>query len=83
MKDMGEMPSDASRLEQINKRKNFEPGNCRWAAAPPPKKPGKLITFRGETHNLKEWSKISGVYYMTLRRRLGRGVPFAEAIEAE
>ena len=37
-----------------------------------PKKPRSIvmITFRGETHNIAEWSRITGISYAALRMRL-------------
>lgn len=41
----------------------------------------RLITFNGETHNIKEWAAIAGMNHHTLHQRLTRHrMPFEEAI---
>lgn len=40
----------------------------------------KLITYKGETHNIKEWAKIKGIRYATLLNRLRTGWTFEKAI---
>lgn len=40
----------------------------------------RVFTFRGETHTVAEWSRISGIPYQTLYQRIYRGDkdPFGE-----
>lgn len=47
------------------------------------KNPPKFITFNGETHNLTEWSRITGVDRHMIKKRLGRGCPVSQALGFE
>lgn len=38
-----------------------------------PKVKQRLITCDGETHTMKEWSKISGINYATIKLRIKKG----------
>lgn len=40
----------------------------------------KTLTFRGETHTLTEWSKITGLKRITIRLRLERGWPISKTL---
>lgn len=56
-----------------NKYGNFEPFNVRWSIPKERFKNSvacKNITYNGETHNIAEWSEITGIGRSTLQRRL-------------
>lgn len=59
------------RMNRIDKNKGYSPENCRFVT----KKMGYnlLLKCNGETHTMKEWSKILGVNYYTLRARINGG----------
>ena len=59
-------------IERIDVNGNYCPENCKWI----PKREQSInrrntvyLTFKGETHNLKEWAEITGIPYSTLRSR--------------
>lgn len=44
------------------------------------KRTNRLITFNGETHPLKEWSKITGIHPKTISKRINLGWTIEEAL---
>lgn len=73
--DMGKKPSPKHSLERIDNNGNYEPSNCRWATIEDQnnnKANTKFITHNGITLSIGEWSKITGIKYMTLYMRIFR-----------
>lgn len=65
--------ADDLTIDRIDNDKGYAPDNCRWI----PKREqaanrctSHLVTSKGETHNLREWAKITGIDEGTLRRRI-------------
>ena len=57
---------------------DFTPNNCFWdnkRERPRRSSNEHLITYNGETHNIKEWSKMLGVKPTTICGRISRGLP--------
>lgn len=70
--DMGERPAGKS-LERIDNNKGYSPENCRWATSEEQNRntrQNRILTFKGESCCLKEWSEKIGIKYTTLRTRL-------------
>lgn len=75
LKDMGERPSGLV-LDRINNDGNYEPSNCRWVTRQVNQRnmrSNRLITYRGETRTVVEWSEVTGLPVERIRSRLKRG----------
>lgn len=80
--DMGDRPPGTS-LDRIDNNKGYEPGNCRWTTSKQQnrnKRNNRLITFKGETATLAEWSERTWLKPVTISARLKKGWPLEEAI---
>ena len=63
-------------IDRIDNDKEYSPNNCRWVATEIQannKRSNVVIEYKGEQHTLAEWSKILGIKYATLRKRLEKG----------
>jgi len=60
-------------IDRIDVNGDYCKENCRWATRKEQcnnKRNNKLLTYNGETHNLKQWSEKLGINYNTLKSRL-------------
>ena len=67
---------EGATLDRIDTDGDYAPDNCRWATMFEQDKNRRnsvLIEWNGETHNITEWSKITGINKSTLNNRYHRG----------
>lgn len=73
VKDMAPRPSRKHFLTLLDMTKDYSPDNCLWSPAGSDLRKrqfGKMITWRGETHNLHEWGKKLNIPKKTLAYRV-------------
>ena len=70
-------------IDRKDNDKPYCPENCRWltlSAQQHHKRDNHLITYNGETHNIAEWVKITGIKRGTIEKRLRLGWPPDKAV---
>lgn len=63
-------------LDRINNEGNYEPSNCKWSTRKEQnnnQRSNHLITYKGITKNLAQWSEETGLSRSTIEGRLKRG----------
>lgn len=81
-RDMGD-PPEGHTIERDDVNGNYEPKNCRWIPhwrQNRNTRSSRMITHKGETLCLADWSDRLHIPYMTLLRRLHKGKSFEEAV---
>lgn len=71
-------------IDRIDVDGDYCPENCRWVTAREQcnnYSRNIRITYKGETHTLKEWSQILNFPYDRINQRMRRGMSFEEAIQ--
>ena len=73
--DMGERPQGLS-LDRIDNNGPYAPWNCRWATAKEQVRNSTLVTlltWKGKTQSIVEWSEELGISKQAISTRLSRG----------
>lgn len=71
-------------IDRIDAAGNYDPTNCRWVNRKTQgenKRRACFVTIDGETLNVLDWSKKTGIVFSTLYKRFKKGVRGHEFIE--
>ena len=83
LSDMGKRPPGTS-IDRIDNSGDYTPENCRWATRSEQmrnSRRNRMLTYRGETLCIAEWTERLGFKKSTLRRRLDIGWSVEKSIE--
>lgn len=73
--DMGDRPAQFE-IDRENNDGDYKPSNCRWLSRQGNlnnKRSNRFLELNGETHTIAEWSRITGLSWLTIRQRLRYG----------
>lgn len=65
-------------IDRIDNDKGYSPENCRWTTMEIQSNNTRFnhhVTYKGETHTLAEWGRITGIKDDYIGRRLKKGFP--------
>jgi hypothetical protein len=81
--DIGERPSNEHTIDRIDGTKGYSRDNCKWATKKEQSRnlcTNRMITWRGQTRCLSEWSEATLISAATISYRINAGWPLDEAL---
>ena len=76
LKDMGNKPTPNHSIERVDNFKGYSPDNCIWATDKQQMnntRVNRILTYKGESLTVAQWSDKLGIKQVTLNMRLFRG----------
>lgn len=70
--------ADDLTIDRIDVNKGYSPENCRWVSIKEHqnnKRNNRLITYKGKTQTIAQWSIELGIPFSTIKNRLNRKLP--------
>lgn len=83
-KEIGDAPSLKHSIDRIDNNGHYAPGNVRWVTRLEQcfnKRTSRMLTYKGITKCLAEWSKEIGINATTINGRLERGWSIEDSLE--
>lgn len=80
---VGPRPSAKHSIDRIDSAGDYKPGNVQWATRTEQNQNTRrnvMVTFKGKTHCIAEWSRITGINAETLRERIKHGWSTRDAL---
>lgn len=76
LSDMGKPPTAFHSIDRVDNNRGYYPDNCRWSTMVEQSnntRRNRMLTLNGQRHTISQWSKITGICYSTLLKRLHSG----------
>lgn len=78
--------ADNLTIDRIDVNKGYCPENCRWVTRKVQQnntRRNHLLTYKGETKNITEWSEITGISVTAITKRIRRNWTVERALETK
>lgn len=75
--------ADNLTIDRIDNNKGYSPENCRWVTMEVQqnnKRNNRLITYKGKTQTMAQWSKELNIPFSTIKGRLNRHLPVEKVL---
>ena len=78
--------SETLMIDRIDVNKNYEPSNCRWVTNQKQqnnKRNNVTLTYNGQTKNMSEWARFTGLPYSVIKGRKYLGWSDSKILQTE